>query len=240
MSNAAARPPTIRLSAIMAVFNGAAYVKASVESVLAELAQNDEFIVVDDGSTDGTADVLAGLAEPRLIVVRQPNSGQAVAFNAALARARGSYLAFNDADDLWAAGRLKHQFAILAANPDLDGTFGASRQFVSPELDARHRTLLAPAAEILTGRLPACLLIRRSSFARVGPFDATLRYAHFYRWLSDANALGLVLGTDPQVVHCRRLHLDNVGRTRRAERDAEVLRVLRSHLGRRGSQSSGA
>jgi glycosyltransferase involved in cell wall biosynthesis len=224
----------------MAVFNGGPYLEAAIESVLAELAEDDEFIVVDDGSTDGTADLLASVKDPRLTVITQNNAGQAAAYNAALVRAHGAYLAFNDADDLWAVGRLQHQLSGLGADPALDGIFGASRQFISPELDGTQQAMLAPATETLAGRLPACLLIRRASFDRVGPFDPKLRYAHFYQWLSEANALGLALGNDPRVVHLRRLHPNNIGRTRRAERDAEVLRVLRGHLGRRRTQSSGA
>lgn len=226
-----ARSPA-RVSAILAVFNGEAYLREAIDSVLAELAAEDELIVVDDGSTDGTPALLA-LYGGRVRVHRQENAGQAAAYVAGIAMAGGEFLAFNDADDLWVAGRLRRQLAVLAEDAAVDGVFGMSEQFVSPELDDDTRARLAPPQTLLVGQVAACLMVRRASFERVGGFDPALRYAHFHDWLHRAHLAGLTLAGIEQPVHRRRLHPGNTGRTQRAARDAELMRLLHRQIAAR-------
>ena len=216
---------TKRVSVLMAVFNGEDYVADAVDSVLDELEPEDELIVVDDGSTDRTANVLSSYAG-RIQVLHQPNAGQSSALNAAVAMAWGEFLAFNDADDLWVAGRMREQLAALARNAALDGVYGMSEQFVSPELDSETRARIEPPKTLLVGQVLACLLVRRAGFERVGSFDGNLRYAHFHDWLQRSRTVGLVTSVTDNVVHRRRLHPANTGRIRRGERDAEVMQVL--------------
>ena len=221
----------------MAVFNGEDYVADAVDSVLEELAPEDELIIVDDGSTDGTANILSGYADS-VQVCRQPNAGQSSALNAAVAMAQGEFLAFNDADDLWVAGRMRAQLAVLVGNATLDGVYGMSEQFVSPELDGETQARIEPPKTLLVGQVLACLLVRRAGFERVGSFDGTLRYAHFHDWLQRSRTVGLVTSVTDNVVHRRRLHPANTGRTRRSERDAEVIQVLHRQI--RARKSAGA
>lgn len=86
-----------------------------------------EVIVVDDGSTDGTLERLR--AHPGLIALQQANRGPAAARNAAIGRARGEYVAFLDADDLWPEGKLQNQIELLRRHPDAALCFGDCRQF---------------------------------------------------------------------------------------------------------------
>jgi teichuronic acid biosynthesis glycosyltransferase TuaG len=103
------------ISVIVPVYNGAEYVAAAVESALAQTVRELEVVIVDDGSTDTTPAIAAELAarDSRVVVVRQANRGLAGARNTALRHARGSYVGFLDADDLWLPQKLERQVPYL-------------------------------------------------------------------------------------------------------------------------------
>ncbi len=110
---------TPRVSLLVCVFNGAAFLPAALDSALAQTFADFELIAVDDGSTDATPDILRGCDDLRLIVLRQPNLGLTRSLNRALALARGEYVARQDADDLSAPARLERQVAFLDAHPEV-------------------------------------------------------------------------------------------------------------------------
>ena len=107
------------VSVIMPVYNGERFLLDAVRSVEAQGLERLEILVIDDGSTDGTAAILAGLGS-RVRAVRQPNRGPAAARNQGLALARGNVIAFLDADDLWSPGGLADMLAHLEAHPEID------------------------------------------------------------------------------------------------------------------------
>src|SRR5262245_9882120 len=111
-----------RVSVIMPAYNVEPFVAEAARSVLAQTFRDLELVVVDDGSTDGTADVVAAIAatEPRVRLVRQPNRGLAGARNTAMRMARGDIFALLDSDDLWEPEFLGEQVAILDARPSID------------------------------------------------------------------------------------------------------------------------
>src|SRR5438552_12366709 len=89
-----------RVSVIIPVFNGERYIRQTIESVLAQTYQDFELLVIDDGSTDGTAEAVKEY-EKNLRYVRQGNGGASKARNQGIRLSQGEYLAFQDADDLW-------------------------------------------------------------------------------------------------------------------------------------------
>jgi glycosyltransferase involved in cell wall biosynthesis len=108
------------VSVIVPTWNRAHLLGASVRSVLAEGERVDlELIVVDDGSTDGTAAMLAGFGDARVRVLVRPHEGIAAARNAGVAAARAPVIAFHDSDDVALPGRLEVPLAYLAAHPDV-------------------------------------------------------------------------------------------------------------------------
>lgn len=109
---------TTMISVIIPTYNHARFLAQAIESALAQTLPPVELIVVDDGSTDETAQVLARYAG-RIRVIRQQNSGVAAARNAGAALAAGDYLAFLDADDVWLPRKLERQMARLRAEPEL-------------------------------------------------------------------------------------------------------------------------
>ena len=113
----------MRVSTVMAAYNVERYIAAAIESVLAQTVPSDEIIVVDDGSTDRTPDVLRTFAN-RIRIIFQHNHGPAHALNVAIAASTGDTLAFLDGDDLWLPEKLRIQNDVLSNERDLEAVFG--------------------------------------------------------------------------------------------------------------------
>src|SRR5688500_7031207 len=103
------------VSVVMPAYNAEATIASAMASVRAQTYAGWELIVVDDGSTDRTAEIAAGAAatDKRIRVIRQRNQGVAAARNAAIEAATGRYLAFLDADDLWLPSKLERQLCFM-------------------------------------------------------------------------------------------------------------------------------
>ncbi len=179
------RAHDVVVSVVIPVYNGARHLGAAIESVLDQSCPPQEVIVVNDGSCDGSREIGACYA-PQVRTIDQPHSGAAAARNRGVDHARGVLLAFLDADDLWEPDKLARQVAVLAENLACEAVLGGMENFISPELDAAARRLLARAA-VQTGTIHVgALLIRRLAFDRVGPFDVQWRLGEFIQWWARA------------------------------------------------------
>jgi glycosyltransferase involved in cell wall biosynthesis len=188
--------------------------------------------VIDDCSTDGSAEIAEGYA-PSVKYIFQPHSGIAAARNKGVRSARGEFLAFLDADDIWDKDKLKLQVKSLQNDTQLDMVFGHMRQFISPDLSAAEQVKLMMPQEVMAGYSAGAMLITRSAFDRVGFFDEGLRAGEFIDWYSRVAEKGLKARVLEQVVLLRRLHLSNMGRTQKSSR-ADYLKLVKDAIGRRG------
>lgn len=111
------------VTAIVVVYNQEGFIEEAVRSVLAQEGAEFECIVVDDGSTDRTPDILAAINDPRLRVIRQENKGLSGARNAGIEAARGEIIAFLDGDDRWRPGRLARDIAVYESEPTVGVVF---------------------------------------------------------------------------------------------------------------------
>src|SRR5664280_78606 len=102
-----------KVSVIIPTYNRAAKVRDGIESVLAQTVNDLEVIVVDDGSSDGTGNILGETFGDRIRYYAQANQGASVARNKGIAEARGEWIAFLDSDDLWEKEKLEWQFRAL-------------------------------------------------------------------------------------------------------------------------------
>jgi glycosyltransferase involved in cell wall biosynthesis len=120
-------PPLV--SIITPAYNAAPYIAETARSVLAQTYGNWEWIVVDDGSTDATREIIAGFDDSRLRLVHTEHSGlPAVARNRGMSQARGAYVAYLDADDIWLPDKLASQLACFDANPNVGLVFSQYRR----------------------------------------------------------------------------------------------------------------
>ncbi|WP_138733972.1 glycosyltransferase [Modestobacter excelsi] len=175
---AALEPPSF--SIVIAAYQAEATVAAAIESVLDQTRPPLEVVVCDDGSTDGTADVLAGFGE-RIRVVRRPNGGESAAKNTAVAAARGDYVVVLDADDVFHPRRLEALAWLAQQRPDLDvlTTDAVVEADGVPVRQAYHADWHFPVdgqrAAILDGNfiLGMCA-VPRERWLGVGGFDESL------------------------------------------------------------------
>ena len=125
------------LSVVIPTYNRASLAARAIASVLISLVPGDEIIVVDDGSTDGTAEVVKAFGKP-VRYHRIDNAGPSAARNAGIRLALGKFVAFLDSDDVWISGKLELQRNLLAARPDILFCFSdyAARY---PSGEERHR-----------------------------------------------------------------------------------------------------
>lgn len=175
--------PMPRVSVVIPAYNAAWFVRRAVDSVLAQDYRDFELLVVDDGSTDETAAILADYGDA-LQVVAKHNGGLPSARNAGIAAARGEYVAFLDADDWWLPTKLTRQVTLMEAQPDLqfcscttavytpdggrlpDWRCGASTGSDLEDIFAINAFVAGSGSAVLA---------RRSAFALAGDFDEALR-----------------------------------------------------------------
>ncbi|HEX8206072.1 MAG TPA: glycosyltransferase [Solirubrobacteraceae bacterium] len=221
-------PPLV--SVVVPVFNGERFLAETLESALAQDHEPVEVIVVDDGSTDGSAEVAARYP---VTVLRQENAGVAAARNAGAAAAKGELLAFLDQDDLWHPEKLSRQVAALAARPELGYAMCRMEVRLEPGME---KPAWLPADWLAPGGIPASIpsawMVRRETFDRVGPFDPRYAIACDSDWLARAKDDGVPFEYVGATLLRWRIHPgNNVHDTRRAM--SELAHVLHASVQRR-------
>jgi hypothetical protein len=207
------------VSIVIPVYNRAKLLLDSVDSVIEQSYRPIEIILVDDGSTDETPQVLAELARrwPALVmVIRQPNAGPGPARQRGLEMAKGEFVQFLDSDDLLLPDKFRYQVAALTANPDADICYGRSyeenysRQPVCREgpmrQTGRFHQYLFPLLLVERWWTTSSPLYRRSLLQRIGPWRAWLNEED-WEYDARAGALGAFLCWVDQDVSVRRIHL---------------------------------
>jgi len=229
---------TCQLSVIIPVYNCQHYLGEAIESVLNQTLQPQQIIVIDDGSTDGSARV-AKKFEADILYIWRDNGGTGAARNTGVELAQGEFLAFLDADDLWTADKTEAQLKVFATHPEIDMVFGLTQQFISPDIDAGTGNLFVCPAEPSKGQMAGSMLIRRDAFLRVGLFDPGLRVGEFLDWYLRAQALALKPFFLAKVVLRRRIHGNNTVLREHASQ-LDYVRVLKAALDRRRAMNSSA
>jgi glycosyltransferase involved in cell wall biosynthesis len=180
-----------KVSVIIPTYNSAQYVGAAVDSVLAQTFTDYETIVVDDGSTDETREVLQRYAR-RITYIYQENRERSAARNAGINASSGKYIAFLDADDLWMPHKIERQVAVLDENPTVALCYcqasyidpnGSPVQFLGSWIygDRESKMVVADKSrELMLGNVVfgggSTPMVRRSLLEEVGLFDETLSY----------------------------------------------------------------
>lgn len=228
-----------RVSVVIPAYNSRAYLPQAIESALNQTPPPAEVIVVDDGSTDGTEDMLVPYLG-RIRYQRQPHLGVSAARNAGLAAATGEFVAFLDADDYFLPGKLARQVERLRDQPHLAFVNSGWRV-----VDARGQVLRelepwreAPKLDLLTWLrwkpvFPGALLLRRDALSRAGGFDPRLRHAEDVDLVLRLALLGYRAAWLQEATVCYRQHSGNVSHSR-LDQAAGIVEVLTRFFSRPG------
>lgn len=173
----------MKVSVLMSVHNAMPYIQAAVNSILQQLEEDFEFLIYDDHSSDGSSEVLASIAHPRVRVYGGNRLGLAGAMNYLLERSTGCLIARMDADDVAMPRRLHKQVLALESNSEL-AVVGSSAMQIN-ELGVQVAKVIKPCshAEIVrdlcckTPLIHPSVMIRRSALIAVGGYDASLKRA---------------------------------------------------------------
>lgn len=227
------------VSVIMPAFNAERFVDVAITSVLAQPVADVELIVVDDGSTDATPDILAAWAarDERVLVVRQSNRGVSAARNAAFARARGRWFALLDADDEWASEYLSIQIPALerlrrggVATPNAYQRGGPQDGGLLRPGPARVRHLRV--RDLIDDDAAVCVmsLFGREVYDAIGGFDERLRHSEDYHFWIRAALAGFPIVQRPEPLGWYRRHAASASSNERAMLDGMrvVLRETRT------------
>jgi glycosyltransferase involved in cell wall biosynthesis len=186
---------TVGTSVIIPVRNGSNFIADAINSVLAQLNDSDEVVVVWDDSEDNTVPVLESLKDGRISIMKGPGLGVSGGRNAGLSSASGAFVAFLDHDDLWPPDRHRKMMQMMVDNPQVDAVFGRMRIRLDPgaipwqwivDMDNRH----IPGPNLGTG------LFRRTVLTKIAGFDESLRFGE------DVDYFFRLQETGMRIAHC--------------------------------------
>jgi glycosyltransferase involved in cell wall biosynthesis len=235
------RPDAPAVSVIIPAYNSAAFIAEAVESVRAQTFGDHEVIVVDDGSSDGTEEVVRRLGAG-VRYHRQPNQGPAAARNAGIGLSRGDLVCFLDADDLWMPEKLARQTAFMAAHPEIGllftdaieshGEIVQKPSIVSTMKFGADATSQVPIEDafrklLIENFVPtSSVMLRRSCVATTGLFDVGLQNV-------EDREMWLRMAASYPLPACRRFWRANavMARTSRLASTSRCVRVFVSGSG---------
>lgn len=210
------------LSVIMPVFNCEPWIEEAVRSVLNNADGLLELIVIDDGSTDASAQIVESIPGP-ITLIRQENAGPSAARNVGMRSARGDIFGFLDADDIWVAGSPDERRVAIEAGADV--AFARVQVLMGnppkPFADPTHAV-----------SLPS-LLVSRAVFERLGGLDESIMHGEDVDWVMRMKEAGLKSQQVDQIAINYRMRPGSLTRDREANRPAIVHR-LKESLERRG------
>jgi glycosyltransferase involved in cell wall biosynthesis len=177
--------PAPTVTVIIPSYNREKYIRATIDSALAQTYEYIEIVVVDDGSSDCSRDILIGYGDRIRLLEHEgrANRGQSASINLALRRSIGEYVAILDSDDVWTTDKIEKQVDYLERHPDIGIVYGNGHaidengKILYKLIPPGHREENDPRRMLLECHfnIPSNALVRRSAFDQAGEFDETLR-----------------------------------------------------------------
>jgi glycosyltransferase involved in cell wall biosynthesis len=217
------------VTVVVAVHNGERFLRFALESLYAQDYEPFEVVFVDDGSTDGSAEIANAFAGIRY--VHQQNQGLAAARNKGLSLANGEFLAYLDDDDLIPSHKLRRQAEYLVANPDVGCVLGRQKIVLEPGVEPPEWLTRDPVFGDLDGIPFVSAMIRTELLRAVGGFDPSYRFAEDRDLFVRLREHGVRIEVIPEVLLFRRFHGENMNFRLRPQKHP-LLRSLKAKLDR--------
>lgn len=222
----------MKISVVTAVYNGGDFVRDSIESILKQTQVNFEYIIVNDGSTDETKDILEQIADTRVKIIHQEkNQGAAKCLQLAIERASGNLIAIQDADDISLPNRLEKQAAFLINNPEY-GLIGSYIQCVYQQKDLQRRAQFTE--RLINSTRPqdfygssychGTFMFSKEIYQLIGGYSTKYKIAYDYDLLQRFRFVTKI-GKIPEVLYGYRLHAASLSNQDIEETNAESLEI---------------
>lgn len=234
------------ISVLLSVHNGERYLAPAMESILNQTCPDFEFIIVNDGSTDQSLNIILSYSDPRIRLIEQENAGLTVSLNRAAAIAKGEYLARQDADDISLPDRFEKQLAVMERFSDVV-LLGTDRENMDSEGNILWRLWHLTADRWIRALAPlrneyshGSLMIRRRAFEEIGGYNPRYLYSQDYD-LGWRLAQRGRLYNHPEVLYRYREHSNAISTARQEAQkqaaDQIRLRILKEWLSQPGGFS---
>ena len=219
----------------MSVYNGAAYLREAVNSILSQTHTDFEFLIVNDGSTDGTAEILKSFSDPRVVIIKNTvNAGLGNSLNSGIKRARGEYIIRIDADDISPPTRIEEQISFMDAHPEvsisgsLAKLIGYERRPVKKYPESHDHILCHLLFHNVL--IHSSVIMRKSALVENNLYyDPSFRYSQDYElWVRASRKVKIA--NIPRVLILSREHKEQVGKKFWREQQRYVNLVCRRQL----------
>jgi len=181
-----------KISVVMAVYNGEKYLREAIDSILNQTFNDFEFIIINDGSTDDSAEIIKSYNDPRIILIQQENKGLAAALNEGIKIAKGKFIARMDADDISLKTRLEKQIQFMEAHPEYVA-IGSWSNHISADGDYLYTCKMPLESSALKDELPdKCPFIHTSVLMRTDEVQSVVGYKNVGRYFYQEEYNGFV------------------------------------------------
>ncbi|WP_428662560.1 glycosyltransferase family 2 protein [Runella sp.] len=218
------------ISIIIPVYNAEKYVHEALQSVINQSIPAAEIIVINDGSTDRTLEIIKN-HEADIYFRNNKNQGLSATLNEGIQCSTQPYIAFLDADDVWAPHKLETQWQHFQQTPDIEISFGLVEQFISPELPEEIKAGIYCPSQSMRGFMKGTMLVRRTVFETAGLFDQSAILGDFIDWFARAQEKKILFECLNEVLLYRRLHRESLSGRHQHRKD--FPRLLKKALDRR-------
>lgn len=212
------RKETPLISVVMSVFNGENYLRDAVDSILSQTFTLFEFIIINDGSIDGTSDILASYDDPRIYIVNQQNHGLVYSLNLGCSIASGTYIARMDADDISLPSRFEKQIQLLSSDPALS-LIGGYFTYINEAGNLLGTTITSPTKDVDLRRAlyivnpfaHGSTMYKKSTWLELEGYTDEYGPTEDYElWRRFSDHTGNKFGLVPEVLYLYRINLNGI------------------------------
>ena len=220
--------PTV--SIIIPVYNRENYIRECLTSVLADDYPQKEIIVIDDGSTDNTSEILDEYSGIKII--KQENRGVSIARNEGIKASTGEFITYLDSDDIWLPGRIEPSLGYFRSNPGIDYVLGQQILFLEDEIQCPKHIEREALEKPTDATNNGCLILRKSCYQKIGLFNTKYKKGEDTEWFFRAEYHGLKMARLPQAFFRRRIHQTNLSMELPEKNLENLFQILRESVQR--------
>ncbi|WP_436516314.1 glycosyltransferase family 2 protein [Ekhidna sp. To15] len=199
-----------KVSVIVPVYNGERFIEKCLESVLNQTYPASEIIVVNDGSTDSSFEIIESM--PDITCINTENKGVAAARNTGIDHCKGDWISFIDQDDLWTANSMESKVTMTHQNPNTSLVIGKQKWFLDGLNSIPSWVKQEQMETELDGYLLGCSLIKKNLFETYGQFDSSFRFCSDFDWFFRLKDDGIEFKQVNDIVLMKRIHAENESR----------------------------